>query len=84
MSALGLTCANNVQDLMHLLAKAVVNDPVTGVSYLRVNATYHDCEEVDPAISCDNAGLNPEYLLKKLFYVDCDGKLTINISMPNP
>ena len=83
MSLLAMSCADNVQDLMHLLAKAAVKDS-EGIIYLRANVTYHDCEEVDSAITCGNAGVSPESVLKKLFYVDCDNKLTINISMPNP
>jgi len=81
--AQAITCGNNVNDLFHLLAKAVVKDS-NGVNYLRVNLNSHACAAIESAIDCSNAVTSPEELLKSIFYTDCDGILTINVSYAAP
>jgi hypothetical protein len=81
--SLNLTsCGNNVQDILHLLAAAIVKD-ASGVKYLRVDITQHDCADISAVASCGEYN-DPKELLKQIAYTDdCGENLIIKISVPS-
>lgn len=76
------SCGNNVQDILHLLAAAIVED-ANGVKHLRMNITVHECSEIEAGVNCSNSHVKPEVLLKEVIFTDdCGDNLIINISVP--
>jgi hypothetical protein len=73
-------CGAPQQDFWHLLAASLVKDS-TGCVRLRVKLHQEECEDIDQYVSCDNAFVSPEELLKLAFGIDECGRVILNLSV---
>lgn len=75
-------CGFNLQDVLHLLAGALIKDSATDTVKLRVKLTVETCAEIEQIPTCETSYLPPEELLKQIFEVEDCGNLIVNISVP--
>lgn len=71
-------CGLGEVDILKILAATVVQDTEGNVGFNTVVVT-GDCADMTPLVTCDNAQVPPEEILRRVFTCDDCGNLAIRI-----